>query len=73
MGGLVVTLDVTLLLGVWIFLRLRRRTEARSRKDERETVLIVTVFGILLAPTEFGKWVVNTLTAMVSSVNGMHL
>jgi hypothetical protein len=73
MGGLIVTLDITLLLGVLIYLRLQRRTEARSRVDERTTVFIVMVFGILIAPTEFGKWIRSTLGSVISSVNGIHL
>jgi hypothetical protein len=73
MGGLIVTLDITLLLGVLIYLRLQRRTEARSRADERTTVFIVMIFGILIAPTEFGKWILSTLGSVISSVNGIHL
>lgn len=73
MGGLIVTLDVTLILGFVIFLRLQRRTESRSRKDERMTVYIVMVFGILIAPTEFGRWILSTLESMISSVNGIRL
>lgn len=73
MGGLIVTLDVTLILGFVIFLRLQRRTQARSRVDEKMTVFIVLVFGILIAPTEFGKWILSTLSSMIASVNGMRL
>ncbi|GGO53684.1 hypothetical protein GCM10012287_40920 [Streptomyces daqingensis] len=73
MGGLIFTLDVTFLLGLVIYLRLQRRVEARSRADQRMTVLTVMVFGILVAPTEFGKWVLSTLGSMVSSLNGIHL
>nr|WP_107374279.1 hypothetical protein [Streptomyces abyssalis] len=73
MGGLIVTLDVTLILGFVIFLRLQRRTQARSRVDERMTVFIVLVFGVLIAPTEFGKWILSTLSSMITSVNGMRL
>ncbi|RAJ66669.1 hypothetical protein K378_02841 [Streptomyces sp. Amel2xB2] len=37
------------------------------------TVLIVMVFGILIAPTEFGRWILSTLGSVIDSVNGMHL
>ncbi|MFE9115694.1 hypothetical protein ACFYN9_39680 [Streptomyces collinus] len=47
------TINVAVLLAV-IILRLRRRTQARSRFDEKLTVVIVLVFGVLIAPTAFG-------------------
>lgn len=49
------TIDVAVLLAVIIVLRLGRRTEARSKNDEKLTVAIVLVFGILIAPTAFGQ------------------
>ncbi|MBW1602332.1 hypothetical protein JJV70_09450 [Streptomyces sp. JJ66] len=53
------TIDVAALLAIVILLRLRRRTEARKRSDEQLTVLIVLVFGILVAPTGFGEGVAD--------------
>ncbi|WP_431329777.1 hypothetical protein ACPZ13_00330 [Streptomyces sp. IPPR8] len=50
-------------------LRLRRRTEARSRNDEGLTVLIVLVFGILVAPTGFGQGVLGVVGELVSGIN----
>jgi hypothetical protein len=44
----VLTINVAVLLAVIIVVRLRRRTEARSRNDEQVTVLIVLVFGVLV-------------------------
>ncbi|MER6154059.1 hypothetical protein ABT147_00710 [Streptomyces sp. NPDC001868] len=49
------TINVAVLLAVIIVLRLRRRTQARSRLDEKLTVVIVLVFGVLIAPTAFGE------------------
>ncbi|MEU6660417.1 hypothetical protein [Streptomyces sp. NPDC046821] len=62
------TIDVALLLAVVILIRLRRRTEARSRKDEKTTVLIVLVFGILIAPTAFGRSVVDIVGQLAQGV-----
>ncbi|MFI2429240.1 hypothetical protein ACH5A7_35030 [Streptomyces sp. NPDC018955] len=55
----VLTVNVAVLLAIIIALRLRRRTQARSRNDEKLTVLIVLVFGILVAPTAFGQGVLD--------------
>ena len=52
---MVLTINVAVLLAVIIIVRLRRRTQARKRSDEQLTVLIVLVFGVLVAPTAFGR------------------
>jgi hypothetical protein len=39
---------------VIVVVRLRRRTEARSRLDEKLTVVIVPTLGVLIAPTASG-------------------
>ncbi|MFC8878466.1 hypothetical protein [Streptomyces ardesiacus] len=63
------TINVAVLLAVIIIVRLRRRTHARSRNDEKLTVLIVLVFGILVAPTAFGQGVLDFVGQMVSGIN----
>ncbi|MFJ3214231.1 hypothetical protein [Streptomyces flaveolus] len=62
------TINVAVLLAVIIILRLRRRTEARSRNDEKLTVLIVLVFGILVAPTEFGQGVLDVVAELAAGI-----
>ncbi|MGP3922497.1 hypothetical protein [Streptomyces sp. 8N616] len=62
------TINVALLLAVIIVLRLRRRTEARSRFDEKLTVIIVLVFGVLIAPTSFGQGILNVVGQLAQSV-----
>ncbi|MDQ0759903.1 hypothetical protein [Streptomyces canus] len=62
------TIDVAVLLAVIIVLRLRRRTHARSRNDEKLTVAIVLVFGILIAPTAFGHGVVDVVGQLAQGV-----
>ncbi|MFF0702795.1 hypothetical protein ACFYVC_21075 [Streptomyces tendae] len=51
----------------------RRRTlphtHARSRNDEKLTVLIVLVFGILVAPTAFGQGVLDVVGQLASGIN----
>jgi hypothetical protein len=57
---------VAVLLAVIVVLRLRRRTEARSRRDEKLTVVIVLALGILLAPTAVGEGIQDILGELVS-------
>ncbi|WP_399936695.1 hypothetical protein ACGH52_00605 [Streptomyces sp. BBFR25] len=63
------TINVAVLLAVIIVVRLRRRTEARSRNDEKMTVLIVLVFGILVAPTALGQGVLDFVGQLASGIN----
>ncbi|WP_338675208.1 hypothetical protein V1460_21140 [Streptomyces sp. SCSIO 30461] len=62
------TINVAVLLAVMVFFRLRRRTEARSRFDEKLTVVIVLALGILIAPTPAGEGVLNILGQLASGV-----
>ncbi|MFC8128118.1 hypothetical protein [Streptomyces sp. NPDC057302] len=63
------TINVAVLLAVVIVLRLRRRTQARSRNDEQLTVLIVLVFGVLIAPTAFGHWILGTVGELAQGIS----
>ncbi|WP_253191535.1 hypothetical protein ACGH52_01690 [Streptomyces sp. BBFR25] len=63
------TISVAVLLAVVIVVWLRRRDHARSRSDEKLTVLIALGFGILLAPTAFGRDVVGVVGQLASAVN----
>ncbi|MGW1068938.1 hypothetical protein ACWD4F_31015 [Streptomyces aureus] len=62
------TINVTLLLAVIVVWRLRRRTEARSRFDEKLTVVIVLALGVLIAPTPEGQGILNVLGQLASGV-----
>lgn len=62
------TINVAVLLAVVIVLRLRRRTQARKRADEQLTVLIVLVFGVLVAPTAFGHGVVDVVGQVAEGI-----
>ncbi|MGA5363972.1 hypothetical protein [Streptomyces purpurascens] len=63
------TINVAVLLAVIIILRLRRRTQARSRWDEKLTVVIVLVFGVLIAPTAFGQGILDVVVQLVQGVS----
>ncbi|MEU6449998.1 hypothetical protein [Streptomyces sp. NPDC046979] len=62
------TINVAVLLAVIIVVRLRRRTEARGRNDEKLTVLIVLVFGVLVAPTAFGQGVLDVVGQLATAI-----
>ncbi|WP_318205646.1 hypothetical protein [Streptomyces sp. SCL15-4] len=62
------TIDVAVLLAVVVFFRLRRRTEARSRSDERMTVVIVPALDILNGPTPAGQGILNAFEEPASGV-----
>ncbi|MEU2228587.1 hypothetical protein [Streptomyces sp. NPDC018347] len=62
------TIDLAVLLAVVVFWRLRRRTEARSRFDEKLTVVIVLALGVLIAPTPAGHGIANFLGQLASGV-----
>jgi hypothetical protein len=63
------TINVAVLLAVIIVFRLGRRTEARSRNDEKLTVLIVLVFGVLVAPTAFGQGILDAVGLLASGIS----
>ncbi|MFE1289320.1 hypothetical protein [Streptomyces sp. NPDC058751] len=63
------SINVAVLLAVVIVVRLRRRTEARSQPDEKLTVVIVLVFGVLIAPTSFGQSVFNAVGQLAHSLS----
>ncbi|MCX4792437.1 MULTISPECIES: hypothetical protein [unclassified Streptomyces] len=62
------TINVAVLLAVVVVWRLRRRTEARSRFDEKLTVVIVLALGVLIAPTPAGQGILNFLGELASGV-----
>ncbi|MEU7324532.1 hypothetical protein ABZ682_28860 [Streptomyces griseoviridis] len=62
------TINVAVLLAVIVVWRLRRRTEARSRVDERLTVVIVLALGVVIAPTPAGQGILHIIEELASGV-----
>ncbi|MDT0381523.1 hypothetical protein RM572_22445 [Streptomyces sp. DSM 42041] len=62
------TINVAVLLTVIVLLRLRRRTEPRTRFDETFGVVLVLVLGVLLAPTSFGQWVLDLVGQLAHGI-----
>ncbi|MGI5337229.1 hypothetical protein ACQEVS_07485 [Streptomyces sp. CA-181903] len=63
-----VTIDVAVLLAVIVVLRLGRRTQSRSRNDEKLTVVIVLALGVLIAPTSVGRGIHDILGRLANSI-----
>lgn len=72
-GGRVLTINVAVLLTVVVLLRLRRRTQARSRADEKMTVVIVLLLGILIAPTDIGQGILRATGQVVEQISQIKL
>ncbi|MET8078491.1 hypothetical protein [Streptomyces sp. NPDC005303] len=63
------TINVAVLLAVIVFVRIRRRVQARSRSDQWLTVAVVLVLGILVAPTAFGQGVLDVVGQLAQGVS----
>lgn len=57
------TVSATFVVGVIIVLRLMRRTESRSRVDEKMTALSCITFGVLIAATPLGQGLLNLVAS----------
>ena len=66
---MIVTINVAVLLAIIVVVRLRRRTEARSRVDEKMTVVLCVTLGVLIAPTAFGKSIRDVVTQLVQGLS----
>lgn len=66
---MMLNIQLSVLLAVIIVFRLRRRTQARSRNDELLTVVIVLVFGLTVAGTEFGDAILDIVAQLVAGMS----
>ncbi|MEU9046170.1 MULTISPECIES: hypothetical protein [unclassified Kitasatospora] len=63
------TISATAFLAILIVIRLRRRTEARSRTDEAFTVFTGVVFGVLIAATGWGHAILQLVGIVVEATH----
>ncbi|MFH8837168.1 hypothetical protein [Streptomyces sp. NPDC017868] len=63
------TINVAVLLAVIVVMRLRRRTQARSRLEERNTAFLVLALGVLIAPTPVGQGIFNGIGQLVRGIS----
>ncbi|MFE9499827.1 hypothetical protein [Streptomyces collinus] len=59
---------MAVLLAVIVFFRLRRRTQARSRNEERTTAVLILALGVLIAPTPVGQGILDAVGQLASGV-----
>lgn len=67
--GKLLTINVAVLLVIIVVCRLRRRVQARSRGDERFTVVIVLILGIVIAPTALGESIFSMVGQLVQGLS----
>jgi hypothetical protein len=65
----VLTINVGVLLAVIVVMRLRRRTQARSRAEERNTAFFVLALGIVIAPTPLGQSIFDVIEQLANGVS----
>lgn len=63
------TISATAFLAIIIFVRLRRRTQSRSRVDEGFTVFTAVVFGVLIAATAWGQAILQLVGVVVQATH----
>lgn len=62
------TINVTLLLVIIVFVRWRRAVEPRTRLDQAFGIAVILVLGLLLAPTSFGQSVLGAVQQLVEGI-----
>ncbi|MED7951503.1 MULTISPECIES: hypothetical protein [unclassified Streptomyces] len=62
------TISASVFLGIIILIRLSRRTEARSRNDERITAFSCVVFGVLIAATPWGDAILRLVGVVAQAL-----
>ncbi|MFD0273481.1 hypothetical protein ACFVHB_06115 [Kitasatospora sp. NPDC127111] len=63
------TVSASAAFAIIILMRLGRRTEARSRTDERFTALLCTVFGVLIAATPWGQAILRLVGVITQATH----
>ncbi|WP_153467378.1 hypothetical protein [Streptomyces kaniharaensis] len=63
------TISATAFIAILIVVRLRRRTQSRSRTDEAFTVFTAVVFGVLIAATAWGHAILQLVGIAVDATH----
>lgn len=66
-----ISINVAILLAVIIYFRVRRPVEPRKRSDQWVTVALVLSLGLVIYPTDTGKWLTELLGSVLSGVGGI--
>ncbi|MEV7597034.1 hypothetical protein AB0O91_06545 [Kitasatospora sp. NPDC089797] len=62
-------ISASAVLGIVIVLRLMRRTESRSRVDEKLTAFLCVTFGVLIAATPWGHAILRLVGVAVRATH----
>jgi hypothetical protein len=65
---MIITVNVAVLLAVIVYLRVRRAVAPRTRADQWVTVALVLSLGLLLYPTDTGRFLSRILGAFLGSL-----
>ncbi|WP_327071840.1 hypothetical protein [Kitasatospora sp. NBC_01302] len=63
------SVSAAVFLAAIILVRLARRTEARSRGDEKLTAITCVVFGVLIASTPWGQAILRLVGVMTRATH----
>ncbi|MGK4583082.1 hypothetical protein [Kitasatospora sp. HPMI-4] len=66
------TVSASVFLGIIILVRLARRTEARTRVDEKLTAISCIVFGVLIAATPWGQAILKLVGVATQAGQALH-
>ncbi|MFJ1758534.1 hypothetical protein [Kitasatospora sp. NPDC088134] len=65
--GVQYTVSASVFLAVVVLLRLRRRTQSRSRVDEGMTVVSAVTLGVLIAATPLGQVIESVVESLAAA------
>ncbi|MFE2728163.1 hypothetical protein [Kitasatospora sp. NPDC059327] len=63
------SVSAAVFLAIVIYLLLARRTEARSRVNERLTAFVCVVFGVVIASSSWGQMILSLVGNVADAVN----
>ncbi|MGK4586105.1 hypothetical protein [Kitasatospora sp. HPMI-4] len=63
------SVSAAVFFAIVIYALLARRTEARSRVNERLTAFVCVVFGVLIASSSWGQMILHLVGSVADAVN----
>ncbi|MFD9598596.1 hypothetical protein ACFWA9_38340 [Kitasatospora sp. NPDC059973] len=68
-GTSMLSVSAAVFFAIVIYLLLARRTEARSRVNERLTAFVCVVFGVVIASSSWGQMILHLVGNVADAVN----
>lgn len=63
-----ISINVAILLAVIVYFRVRRPVEPRKRSDQWVTVALVLSLGLVIYPSDTGRWLTEFVMSVASGV-----